>query len=166
MMPPLNPFQRRSRLLFLGVLGGASAWVFLNGTFQLPFLQRCGIWTLTGLPCPLCGGTRSIKALLAGDWSQSIAWNPLVPPLAFLIALWAVLLLLELGLNRCLLPDAWWPRWSRRILALSLVLLMIWWGARIVYVFQKGNHPLLDASHPVAASLQSLLGLAERPCQD
>ena len=158
MRPPLAPFQRRSRLLFLAVLVGAIAWVLVNGSFRLPFLQRCGIWTLTGLPCPLCGGTRSVKALLAGEWSRSFEWNPLVPPLVIFVVVWAAVLTLELLLNRCFLPDAWWPRWSRRVLAFSLALLMIWWGARIAHAFQNGDDPLVNSSHPVAASLQSLLG--------
>lgn len=166
MSVPLAPFQRRSRFLFLGALGGSVVWVFFHGIFQPPFLQSCGIWALTGLPCPLCGGTRSVKALLAGDWSRSIGWNPLVPPLAMVMVLWAAVVVLELALNRCLLPETWWPRWSRRILALSLALLMVWWCSRIFCVFQERDHPLLNDSHPVASKLQSLLGPAVKPSQD
>ncbi len=35
---------------------------------------------LTGLPAPTTGGTRAGKALLAGDWRESLRWNPLAVP--------------------------------------------------------------------------------------
>ena len=31
----------------------------------------------TGIPCPTTGGTRSLVALMRGEWQQSLLWNPL-----------------------------------------------------------------------------------------
>jgi hypothetical protein len=34
---------------------------------------------ITGIPCPTTGGTRSLVAVLRGEWIQAILWNPLMP---------------------------------------------------------------------------------------
>ncbi len=44
---------------------------------------RCPFHALTGLPCPGCGLTRSVLALLHGNFAQSIALHPFGPLLFF-----------------------------------------------------------------------------------
>jgi hypothetical protein len=41
-----------------------------------PDLDVCLFKHLTTLPCPSCGSTRSIMALLNGDIAGSLFWNP------------------------------------------------------------------------------------------
>lgn len=36
----------------------------------------CPLRTITGVPCPLCGMTTSVKATLAGDLGHAVAANP------------------------------------------------------------------------------------------
>lgn len=48
----------------------------------------CPFLELTGLPCPTCGGTRALAALVAGDWAAAFAWNPGVAAAGTLAALW------------------------------------------------------------------------------
>jgi len=38
----------------------------------------CGWRALTGLPCPFCGGTRSVVLLSRFEFQQAFAMNPLV----------------------------------------------------------------------------------------
>jgi hypothetical protein len=38
----------------------------------------CGWKGLTGIPCPGCGGTRSLAALGEGDWWAALNLNPFV----------------------------------------------------------------------------------------
>jgi hypothetical protein len=38
----------------------------------------CTFHAITGLPCPTCGGTRALLALLDGQVFQAVAWNPMV----------------------------------------------------------------------------------------
>ncbi len=48
----------------------------------------CWFRRLTGLPCPTCGATRGLLALLAGEGAKAWLCNPL---LATLVVLWVVL---------------------------------------------------------------------------
>lgn len=36
----------------------------------------CPFHWLTGYPCPSCGGTRAVLALLQGDWQRALLLNP------------------------------------------------------------------------------------------
>lgn len=47
-----------------------------------PTWTICGFANLTGLPCPGCGMTRGLSALLHGDVVQAIRFNPLCLPTA------------------------------------------------------------------------------------
>ena len=38
----------------------------------------CPLHALTGLECPLCGGTRAVFALAAGHWGDALRYNPLL----------------------------------------------------------------------------------------
>ncbi len=59
-------------------------------------LWTCPFLSLTGLPCPGCGLTRSCGCLLRGDLAQSFSWHAF-GPLIFLIGL--------TGFAGSLLPD-------------------------------------------------------------
>ena len=65
---PLAPL----RWLILGCLGLAAFGMVL------PFspIPPCPMLTLTGVPCPLCGMTRSARALLRFDISSSLQFQP------------------------------------------------------------------------------------------
>ena len=43
-----------------------------------PDVTLCGVKTLTGLPCPFCGGVRATAALGQGSLPEAFAWNPAV----------------------------------------------------------------------------------------
>lgn len=62
----------------------------------VPLLRPCLFHSLTGIPCPSCGATRSVLALLDGQVGDAIFYNPLIftATLVFLIGgllapLWA-----------------------------------------------------------------------------
>ena len=80
----------RKWLPLLLPLGAAALFLLLKlyldqiAIFHIP----CALWFLTGLYCPGCGGTRSIKAMLNGQLWLAVRYNPGVPLLALLGLLW------------------------------------------------------------------------------
>lgn len=77
------------------------AWVFIAaglavalGAVRLlalvPFhvFPPCGFHTVTGHPCPTCGSTRMILALLAGRFWEALRVNPLLFFIVVILALW------------------------------------------------------------------------------
>ena len=72
---PLEPGARQLRLAFgLGwpLAMAATPWWLERGGLGL----GCGFRALTGVPCPLCGGTHACAALVQGDWAAAWAANP------------------------------------------------------------------------------------------
>ena len=67
-------------------LAMACAPLLLQGRLNL----GCGFLALTGLPCPLCGGTHACAALVQGDVVAAWAANPGVVGLLVVLALLAL----------------------------------------------------------------------------
>lgn len=51
-----------------------------------PVFRACPFYWITGHPCPLCGLTRGLCALLKGHWAQALHFN-LLTPLALVLLL-------------------------------------------------------------------------------
>ncbi len=86
-LQPLDGSARRLRLAFgLGwplAMAATPSWLGQGGLGL-----GCGFRALTGMPCPLCGGTHACAALVQGDWAA--AWA--ASPGALVLLLWLVLL--------------------------------------------------------------------------
>lgn len=92
---PLSAAERQLAFIWgglaLGLLALKPLWPLI-----VPFLRPCLFHSITGVPCPTCGATRSVLALLDGDLLGAAALNPLVfaATVAFLLGgvaapLWA-----------------------------------------------------------------------------
>ena len=85
--------QRRDRQFYIigwcALLLGALVCVTVSLTGFDPFrlLRPCILHTLTGYYCPGCGGTRAVRALLAGRLVRSFICHPIVP-VAGVLAVW------------------------------------------------------------------------------
>ena len=64
------------------------------------FVPPCPLRTITGIPCPLCGMTRGVTALVHGDVGHAIFLNPG----SLLIVALAVLLIVQWRLKRVVVP--------------------------------------------------------------
>ena len=151
------PFLRHQRVL----RGGAALAIFaVLGTLMLlpeksPALRvsLCPIRQLTGLPCALCGGTRSARALLHADWHRAASLNILAVPAVVLLALAGLVAAAEALRGRALLD---WPSLFRHLrwaAPFSLLLLLGWWLFQMDSALRGGKEELLDLHNPIAARL-------------
>lgn len=72
--------RARFYTVLLVMLAASYAWVAYNGMVRAQELQGisiCIVRTVTGVPCPGCGTTRSVIHLLHGEIIPGIASNPL-----------------------------------------------------------------------------------------
>ncbi len=77
------------RVLFLVTAAGLLWLAGVYHSFEVPGV--CIIKHTTGIPCPSCGTTRSVIAILHGDVYAALRWNPMGIPvflLLFLIPVW------------------------------------------------------------------------------
>ncbi len=86
--PQRNPW----RWLFGLAAAALISQVILQWNIALPV---CGFRQLTGVPCPLCGGTRTMQSMASFDFPASGQYNPLVFLTGLLIVGWAVLWTLD-----------------------------------------------------------------------
>ena len=103
--------------LIWGSVLAASALIadfWLNLGLPMP---RCPLHAATGIPCPTCGTTRSVAALLHGEVGRAIILNPLMTALLLGAALYvcyaAVVVLGRLPRLRWTEPNRSEARWIR-----------------------------------------------------
>jgi hypothetical protein len=73
----LDPLEVDHEALWL--LVGSASLCLLGVALATPGIQLplCGFKTISGLPCPTCGITRTIIALSRGDLARGLFMNPL-----------------------------------------------------------------------------------------
>ncbi len=60
-------------------------WIVYRNFFDGVVFKECAFKRVTGLYCPGCGGTRSVKALLSGHFIRSFIYHPFIP---YCIIMW------------------------------------------------------------------------------
>lgn len=136
-------FRRRVEGLLSGDEEGvllAGGGLILAASFIYPYLEGwverltpgCLFRRLTGLPCLLCGMTRSFAATSHGLLAEALRYHLLGPPLFCLVTALTLGLFLERLTGRELVPrpreDSWW-----KINAAALALLVGAWVARLLF---------------------------------
>jgi hypothetical protein len=75
----------------------AAAAMGAYGVIILTGVLKCPMAGLFHVPCPSCGSTRTMKALLSLQWNEAMRFNPLAPLVVALVltialrSLWLVL---------------------------------------------------------------------------
>jgi len=126
-------FSREAEVLGAGVL-------IITGAFLYPYLENlvgslmpgCLFHRLTGLPCLLCGMTRSLAATAHGHLGEAFRFHLLGPPFFFLTLVVTVLLAAEFVLSRRFSPRPGARAW-KYISWWTLGLLSAAWIARLVF---------------------------------
>ena len=73
---PLAPGETDVELLTLATSAGCAVTAGSWALAGLP-LPRCAFHSITGCPCPTCGATRCLLALVHGHPLAALAWNPM-----------------------------------------------------------------------------------------
>lgn len=80
-IPPVIPAPPRARSLAIPIAAALALLAVVAAAatrgYDLSILH-CKFLAATGIPCPFCGGTRSLRALSEGDLLNSFLLNPLV----------------------------------------------------------------------------------------
>ncbi len=102
---PANPMLRASpagtRIRAAGLLGGGLIVLVLARTGVILHVPiRCRFHDVTGIPCPTCGMTHAVTALIQGQWGNAAGHHAGVFVLAALGILMAVTLACELATGR------------------------------------------------------------------
>jgi hypothetical protein len=154
-LPPLLPHERWLRIGVVALVGLVFVFLALHST--LPALP-CGFRSLTGLPCAMCGGTRSASALIAGDLHQALYLNALAIPVLAGMLLGGLIALAELLRGRALADWSVWKGRLGKILPVSLLLLFAWWIPHVVIALKTPKTELIDLRNPIAARAAAWLG--------
>lgn len=100
--PGTGPAPRADRDLRVAagaLIGAGLVWPLLP--FEPPLI--CPLRTITGIPCPFCGMTRSVVAALHGNLPESLSFNPA----GILVIALVVLVLVNPAWFRRIRPPTW-----------------------------------------------------------
>jgi len=70
--------NRQYKIILLACLAGY-VWIYfgiIHGIYEKNFFEVCLLKRFTNLPCPSCGTTRSVAAILNGDFGKAFFINP------------------------------------------------------------------------------------------
>lgn len=130
-VPPAPRSTRARRSLFVALGVAAFAGIVF---FQIPI---CPTATFLGIPCPGCGLTRATLELAHGHLGAALALHPLSPVISPLFAWLTASAAVNYvrGSNTGRGDDARRARWTTRLGATLLVLLLAVWIVRFFGVF-------------------------------
>jgi hypothetical protein len=89
LVPEGSPFPRLLVFPF-GLVALAGLAAVLRDPARVRQAAHCTLRDATGIPCPTCGGTRTVVALAHGRWSEAFAVNPFLALAVVLFGLWLV----------------------------------------------------------------------------
>lgn len=154
--PPLFPAQRFWRIFAALLILGALAFVAWQPKVTvIPRIPAttCLFHEITGLPCALCGGTRSARAILHGDFSRALHLNAIAFPAVALLVLSATILGGEALRGRAF---ANWKALAKRykiLFPVSLALVFIWWIPQLIGALNGSKSELINLRNPIARTL-------------
>ena len=103
---------------------GVSRW-----GLDFPFPPCLFQWFL-GVPAPRCGLTRSVLALVAGDWSRSLSYHLFGPVMVVLAVVFTLCTTVELITQRSLAH--WYQRlWQSRTTVIFFGVYVVYYGLRL-----------------------------------
>ena len=90
------------------------------------WFPKCTFFALTGLKCPSCGSQRTVHALLCGEWSKALMYNPF---LVVSLPYFASVVYTTVSQSRSAQAMRRFVQ-GRTVVNIYLTLLIIWWIVR------------------------------------
>ena len=135
MKKPLTLRQKRGLFCLAAAAAAGAVWLTRRFWIWLSFhLPPCVFYRLTGLYCPGCGNSRSVRALLRGQFWLSLRYN--VFPLFTLLlgVLWMIEQVTGLfGRPYRLLPRRPWAIWT------IVILFLLYYVVRNIWEFMPAG---------------------------
>jgi hypothetical protein len=154
LQPPLFRWQRWMRISVAAGIILVLVVLSLLPRTALGLMPPCTFKNLTGLPCALCGGTRSAHALLHGDVATALYLNPLALVAVGLLGVVALVLLWEGFRGRAAADWSAVPARIRPWMSLTFViLLLLWWTSHVLGAVKTPKKELVELRNPMAAAL-------------
>lgn len=137
--------RERADAVAIGLLLGLTA-ILVRASSSPPMssLVLCPFRRLTGWPCPGCGMTRALNALMRGRWDAALSLHPLSP----IVAAVAMLLGLSALAKAILPPQASLARWSTIgeriartpwVVGCALAITLGVWVVRLIALISSGE---------------------------
>ncbi len=126
--------DKRRRILRAAIYAGVMA-VF--AAIMLSGYVRCPVASLTHQPCPGCGSTRAVRAMLSLDFAAALRFNPAAPIVTAcigVIALEGLWLVVRDG-NAGQLAAKFPGKWAVRVLVVAVAAEFVVWGLRFFGLF-------------------------------
>ncbi len=120
-----------SRAMSLSIVGAAILHAGLM-TFDLPGWS-CPVREQLGIPCPGCGLSRAISALLHGDWETALAFHALAPFFLLALVLIAGVTLLPATQRRRAINQIKMIEHYTGITGVFLIGLVLYWLTRLLF---------------------------------
>jgi hypothetical protein len=154
--PPLRSDQRNFRaiLVFVFVLElcGLALLPLAPPSFSFG-LQTCAFKGVTGLPCPLCGGTRATQALLRGDFVRAHYLNMAALPVLVAMVAGAIALSIEAMRGRVIINGGAVIQRLRGCLPALALLFFLYWIVHLASAVRSSKLELVDLHNPIARSI-------------
>lgn len=131
---------RLYKIVFSACVAGY-AWLFAHTLFYQPAMEdntMCLIKYISGIPCPSCGSSRSVLAILQGNFMEAFLWNPFgyfITAILILSPIWIIFDLMSSGNSFLRVYDKVEKCIRNKWIAIPAVLLL---AANWVWTIAKG----------------------------
>ncbi|MFB3851568.1 MAG: DUF2752 domain-containing protein [Acidobacteriota bacterium] len=116
-------------LISLSILA-AAGWIVKR--YFIFLIPPCGLHKLTGIPCPTCGFTRMVFALLELDFKEALAVQPFMFLALMFFIIWIIAGMIALVFGKFLYIEI--PKfWKRNLWIPILALFLLNWIYLIYY---------------------------------
>jgi hypothetical protein len=103
----------------------------------LPRIPLCPLLELTGIPCLLCGMTRSFLSMGRLDWNAAFVFHPLGPALFIILVALALVLVVSVA-SRHQVRVSLSPALRRGLFYMTAFILLAAWPLKVVVWSQAG----------------------------